>query len=102
VGNYGLALLADGHLRFITYDADFPFGFSNFRFVDSSATIPLGTFHHVAVTVDTNADEVRFYIDGILDSVRPWTANLYANNAPLTIGRGEDTYYFHGLIDEVT
>jgi hypothetical protein len=92
-GNYGLRVLGDGRIRFASFDTES-------RFVDSSAALQPKTWNHVAVTVNTRTREARFYLNGRLDAVRTWPYELRSNDAPLTIGFGEGTY-FNGLIDEV-
>lgn len=98
-GNFGLHTLADGRLRFVTYD-------TTFRFVDSASGLTPGRWHHVAVTADTVADEVRFFLDGQMESVHAWPHPLPVNDAPLTFGTGEggisSAGAFNGLLDEIS
>jgi hypothetical protein len=68
----------------------------------SSLTFPLNEWHHVAVTWDGSV--IKFYIDGMLDSLRtPFTRSLIPNNLDLTIGADfpGDVEYFSGQLDEV-
>ncbi len=105
-GNYGVHIVNTPHpqtqwnnVRFAAQSAP------QYDFVDSTTKLPIGSWKHVTVTVDRTAGEARFYINGALDSVRPWTAPLPINSEPLTIGFGQaGTSYsqpFHGYLDEV-
>jgi len=74
---------------------------SNFS-LSSSGTISLNTWTHVAVT--RNANVVKLYINGVLDttSTSAFNGALLDSNRPLTLG-SEDTVggrFFTGLIDE--
>lgn len=57
--------------------------------VEGSGTVFDGTWHHYVVTIDCAADEVKFYIDGVLDVTRtdPQTGDQ-PNGAPLRLGSG--------------
>ena len=101
--NYGLQIQAEGSLgtlRFFVYDG-------GYKYVDSTSQVPAdGQWHHIAVTVDTTTDEVKFYIDGALAGTPAFTANLPVSTSTLEIGRHrhatEGAYqYFDGKIDEV-
>lgn len=69
----------------------------------STATITAGAWHHVAVTFDNAADEIRIYIDGVLtDTETGVTATPDTNDLPLVIGqRGDDLYWTVGQLDGV-
>lgn len=81
-----------GRLRFTTQ-----FGLAG----DSNSIIPLGEWHHVAVTFD--GDAVRFYLDGHADGEIPFAGQLQPNSDPLHIGvdlPGSDEYW-NGCVDEL-
>jgi len=102
--NYGLQIQAesaDGTLRFFVY-----YG-GNYEWVDSTSQVPAdGQWHHVAVTVNTADDLVKFYIDGLSAGTSTFTANLPVSTSTLEIGRHRHEtsgacQYFEGIIDEV-
>jgi hypothetical protein len=68
--------------------------------IDSDGSVPIGEWCHVAATFD--GAEVRFYLNGVLDSTVPVTGSLTPNTEPLRIG--SDVAWNHtpnGAIDEV-
>jgi hypothetical protein len=68
--------------------------------LETSATIPVGTWHHVAYTY--NGSEVKLYVDGVLNASRMLTGPIQQNTRPLKIGTVYQNYaFFVGLIDEV-
>jgi len=102
--NYGLQIQAEsnpGTLRFFVY-----YG-GSYKFVDSTSLVPDdGYLHHVAVTVNTINDIVRFYIDGLPAGSPTFTASLPVSLSTLEIGRHRhktlgECQYFNGKIDEV-
>src|SRR5881394_975575 len=64
VDDWGVSLLPDGRLRVQVGDAVQGTTF----YPTSLSSIPLNTFTHVAVTRNTNNNEIRIYINGALDS----------------------------------
>ena len=71
-------------------------------FADGTATIPAGTWTHIAVTFDGNTR--RYYVDGQLDSETTAAAGpiLGSKDLPLYLGADRDGgYYFKGPMDEV-
>ena len=101
--NYGLQIQAEGGafgtLRFFVYD-------SGYKYVDSTSQVLAGQWHHVAVTVDTTAGIVRFYINGSPAGAPAFNTSLSVSTSTLEIGRHrhatEGAYqYFDGKIDEV-
>jgi len=101
--NYGLQIQAvdnEGTLRFFVYDGGI------YKFVDSTSQVLAdGQWYHVAVTVDTTAGIVEFYIDGSPAGTSTFTASLPVSTSTLEIGRQRHTsgasQYFEGIIDEV-
>jgi hypothetical protein len=69
----------------------------------SDGTLSANRWTHVATTYDDAANEVKFYINGVLDSTKSDTASIVSNTGALYIGRDGNvgTNYFDGLIDEV-
>lgn len=90
-GGYQLNLLPTGQLKF---------GFSG-NMVISENPIPIGTFVHVAGTVDGNGGAVNIYINGALD--KTGTTIPGANSNFFQIGGFGDYSgtFFQGLIDEL-
>jgi hypothetical protein len=87
---YGL-FLCEGHLKFYWQ--------GNGLNADSVATIPMRTFTHVAVTAD--ATNVKFYINGVLDSEHPG-APLGQSTNPVRIASDfQIDYRPWAAIDEV-
>ncbi len=69
----------------------------------SSMSIPLNEWHHIAMTWD--GASIKFYFDGVLDAaaVTPFVGTLPTNDSTLVIGAdfpGDDEY-FAGCLDEV-
>ena len=102
--NYGLHIQAEvnpGTLRF------FVFYGGSYKFVNSTSQVPTDDkWHHVAVTVNTTTDIVKFYIDGLPAGIPTFTASLPISTSTLEIGRhrhfsSSASQYFDGKIDEV-
>lgn len=75
----------------------------NWTAIRSAATVPTGSFTHVAVTLD--GSERRLYVDGELDSVDDYSATLDDESAPVVLGAADQTgsgvtNAFAGLLDE--
>lgn len=95
---YQLSLLTTDQLRYFADNG----GLSDF--IDSTDTVSLISWHHVAMTRDTS--NIYFYIDGKPDSGNPHPLTpgaAVASNVNLIIGaRGNhNANYFDGNIDEV-
>ena len=73
--------------------------------LDSSASLPINDWTHVATVYDAISDELRIYLDGQLDSVITinGTSLNPTPNQDLFIGRygGSDSTVFEGMIDEL-
>lgn len=70
--------------------------------LDSSKPIALNEYYHV--TAVYNGYAMELYIDGVLETFKPFTGAMLASTKPLTIGRMdnlETQYSFFGSIDEV-
>jgi len=103
--NYGLQIQAEnaapGTLRFFVYYS------GGYKYVDSTdRVIADSQWHHVAVTVNTFNDEVKFYIDGFLAGTESFIYDLPVSASTLEIGRHRhktlgESQYFNGKIDEV-
>jgi len=74
---------------------------SNTEFTTSTSAIPLNTWTHVMVTVESGvAGGVKFYLNGVLDATTG-TQTVVAQPHNLNIGRrSTDSFYLNGNIDE--
>jgi hypothetical protein len=73
---------------------------SAFQFVYSNSAIPIGTYSHVAATID--GVNIRIYINGILDATIPQTVNPASSVFPLSIGGiGNTISTVNASLDEV-
>ncbi len=73
---------------------------------ESNASVPAGTWTHVAATYDNSTGERRFYINGVLDrAVTGPAGQLAGNTLPLYIGADRTgaapAYFFSGMLDQV-
>jgi hypothetical protein len=75
----------------------------SFRVFATTATIPTGTYTHVAVEYDTfNADEVKLFINGQLSREGSLDGPIDNISSAVLIGdRGPNVHPFDGIIDEV-
>ena len=92
-------ILPGGQLRFRVQQT------SGELVLDSSTSLPLNDWTHVATVYDAINDEMRIYLDGQLDSVININGTSL-NPTPeqdLFIGRygGSDSFVFEGMIDEL-
>jgi hypothetical protein len=76
----------------------------NWTVIRSGATVPTGSFTHVAVTLDGN--QRRLYVDGELDSADSYAEELDDESAPVVLGAADQsgggvTNEFTGMLDEV-
>ena len=75
---------------------------SNFTTTLSTDTISIGTWYHMAVTLNQVTDEIQVYLNGLANgSAVAYTTNIYDNNIAFRIGADEVGTYGDGLIDEV-
>ncbi|MBI4167902.1 MAG: hypothetical protein HY515_03005 [Candidatus Aenigmarchaeota archaeon] len=76
-------------------------GSSSYQGLDSSTSIPLGAWSHIAVTYD-GSNVLRWYLDGVLRDTNSTTGTIYNSGAWINVAaetaRGS---YFKGTIDEV-
>ncbi len=79
----------------------FRIGIGNQRLtLSSSQEIPLNQWVHAAATYDGNV--MKLFIDGVLNSIKPASGPIQANNNPIYIGGSEFfDRAFEGKIDEV-
>ena len=75
--------------------------YTNTGFTTSTSTIPLNTWTHVMVTVESGvAGGVKFYFNGVLDATTG-TQTVVAQTHNLSIGRrSTGSFYLNGNIDE--
>lgn len=71
----------------------------------STGSVPLNTWTHLAGSYDGSF--VRFYVNGLLESEKPHSGNIFVGTDDLAIGgvvggvgAGSSAYNFRGLIDE--
>lgn len=104
---YSLSLVAGNAMTFAWGDASgLTFTHSTSGSPIGNATVPVGVWTHVAVTVDRDDPAGgRFYIDGeLVNTFNPTTKpGSFANAAPLRIGAGGifNNGFFDGAIDEL-
>jgi hypothetical protein len=104
---YSLSLVAGNALTFAWGDASgLTFTHSTSGSPIGEATVPVGVWTHVAVTVDRHDPAGgRFYIDGeLVNTFDPTTKpGSFANAVPLRIGAGGifNNGFFDGAIDEL-
>ena len=102
---YILAITVEGRLE-ATF-AGSAVGVRPVEIITSYGQIPLGTWTHVAVTLDTVARRFSLYINGVLDKAQPTTLPLADRDlwSPVYIGYmwvdDGGPKSFDGLIDEV-
>ena len=66
------------------------------------ATIPTGTFTHVAVTYDNSSlDECKLYINGELSREGSLDGPIDSSASTVTLGDRGNVHPFDGMIDEV-
>ena len=74
------------------------------RATNGTALTSINTWYHVACVFDDTANEVREYVNGVLDTTTTGvTKSLAASTGTLRIGAEQPTanYYFNGLLDDV-
>ena len=62
-----------GKVRTTLYSAG-----SGWTIANSTSSVNDGKWHHIGFVFDVSADEVKFYIDGVLDNTATLTYDLYA------------------------
>ncbi|MFH1798225.1 MAG: LamG domain-containing protein, partial [Candidatus Omnitrophota bacterium] len=78
--NYGLYISESGNVGFRFYS-------DTLHDIRSDRVLPIGVYAQVAVTYNSETDEVTFYINGEMDSVKPAGGLLTANGGNLLIGK---------------
>jgi hypothetical protein len=70
-----------------------------------TTTIEVGTWYHLAGVHDTSSNELKLYLDGVLEStITPTIGSIHSGPADFRIGAREypgAQCYFNGVIDEV-
>ena len=80
-------------------------GGTNTQVVASSSIENDGNFHHLALTWDTDANELKAYIDGVQFGTTQTTFGTFSgtpSNFDLGYNRLSGTDFWNGLIDEVS
>ncbi len=94
-GGYEFSISSTGKVRLDLYQSH-----NQYTTVSGSTTVSTGAWHHVAGVFDGN--QMRVYLDGMLDGSLSTTSGPASGTSSLTIGKSTyTTYYFGGLIDEV-
>jgi PKD repeat protein len=95
-GGFAFRLTSDGKLQLFTLQNG-----NVGDVITGNTTVTPGVWHHVAGVFD--GAELRVYLDGAVDGLKPSTFVPSAGTASLKVGaRGDDgNYKFIGLIDEV-
>jgi hypothetical protein len=71
--------------------------------VNTTQSLPNNTWSHVAVVRDSTLGELRFYINGQLDSTHSFPYAITDTDAALVVGaRGSGASPIHGNLDELT
>jgi hypothetical protein len=94
-GGYEFSITNAGKVRLDLYQSH-----NQYTTVTGSTTITTGTWRHVAGVFDGN--QMRVYLNGVLDGSLSTTNGPASGNSPLKIGWNTGgTNYFGGLIDNV-
>jgi hypothetical protein len=96
-GGYALRLSFDGHPKFYTLANG-----GVFDTIVGGTIVTPGVWHHIAGVFDPVQQQLRVYLDGVLDGSKTSTFAPAAGTGSVKIGaRGDDAFYtFNGLIDE--
>jgi hypothetical protein len=99
---FALTLSNDGKVQF-EINKNAPENFIASGKWSSNSSLNLNTWHTVAVTIEYEKKQLRFYIDGVLDNTvtLPDMWYLGKTTEPLYVGSNGTTGFFHGLIDNV-
>jgi RHS repeat-associated protein len=92
-GGFELSLTNTGKLRLDTYQNP-----TSYTTLVGNMNITAGAWHHVAGVFDGN--QMRLYVDGVLDATLSTTNGPASGTSTLKIGRASYGSYFGGLIDE--
>ena len=87
---YGLASYSDTKINFFINSWD-----GNFI----KDTLTVNEWSHVAATYDGNF--MRLYVNGQLESTKPYSREINHSQGSLYIGKGQGGYHWAGIIDEV-
>ncbi|MCX6226758.1 MAG: T9SS type A sorting domain-containing protein [Bacteroidia bacterium] len=93
---YKLSITPEGRLRWTVKTG------TGIADLDGSLPIELNRYYHVAVLYTGYSMEL--YVDGILDSFKPFSGAILSSTKPLTIGRMDNVetqYALLGCVDEV-
>ncbi|HEV8203351.1 MAG TPA: LamG domain-containing protein, partial [Pyrinomonadaceae bacterium] len=94
-GGYELSITSTGKLRLDLYQSH-----NQYTTAIGATTVTTNTWHHVAGVFDGN--QMRVYLDGLLDGSVSTTNGPASGTSVLNIGKSTyTTYYFGGLIDDV-
>jgi len=87
----------DGALRFITGN-----GTSTAATSSSAGAVSFGQWHLVTASIDTSANTAHIYVDGteVTQGANSILANFSKTNTVLLGKAADDTWFFHGSMDE--
>src|SRR6185369_5878362 len=94
-GGYEFSITNTGKVRLDLYQSH-----NQYTTAIGVTTVTTNVWHHVAGVFDGN--QMRVYLDGVLDGSLSTTSGPASGTSALNIGKSTyTTYYFGGLIDEV-
>lgn len=92
------------HILFLDPDNRIYSGIDSWYYVQSTNSLSTNTWHHIAMTYETNSETLNVYVNGQLDGTG-WIGNTlsqYAVTEPARIGdAGSSWYPFTGRVDEL-
>ncbi len=102
--SYWFLILKTGELAFLRFNQNDPeTGYGRFSLLSTAATIPTGTWTHVAATYSVfGGNAVKLYINGELSGAGSFTNGpIDSSGSALTIGNRMGLHNFDGSIDEI-
>jgi hypothetical protein len=92
---------SSGHAYFRLWDNNI-FGDYGTGFISGSTDLADGQWHHIVAVRNGQTNQNLLYVDGAeIGSIPITYTGTFIADAPMTIGRMNDNYYFIGNIDEV-
>jgi len=75
-------------------------GMESCRMLSGNTDVPLQSWHHIAFTFSSSAEDLKVYLDGQEDATAWCPGTLVPNADPLWIGRMSEDF-LDGIVDEV-
>ncbi len=72
---------------------------TNISTVTGVTTIPTFEWHHIAATLNETTNELKVFLNGVLDGTSTTLINTQNNNNNLYIGAKGDDQYVNGIVD---